>query len=203
MGTETQPKTKKRDELAKNLDIPVTHDSQKFPWHFRSAYAPTENSRSYDKFVYYMNLDIQERYLKRVAEHFDCDYTYLTTQAKKHQWKIRAAAHDEHKALEKAERDREERHQAHIVKLEQFRGRSEQLGAGLITAAAQLLQAANHSINQIKARGDVLDTRLISGALNASAKCAEAGRLLTAQSLGIDALVSGLDDADGSPDDYT
>lgn len=173
-----------------------------FPWSFRSSLAPNESRKAYQRFLRYLELG-DGRTITAISNEFAISLPVVCTTSKKNNWKMRAAAYDENIAIVNAEKERQQRHGEHMEKLEAFRSRTEQLGSGLIASAAQLLQVANQSIQEIRARGDVLDQRLISSALQAAAKCSIEGRSLIGSSLGVDALLSGIEDEDGSGERYT
>lgn len=139
----------------------------------------------------------------KTAEHFGISLPVISRIARNNQWAVRAAAYDEYQALYKADQERNRRHDEHKSKLESFRTRSEKVGEAMIAAAAQLLQQANMTIQEMKAHGETLDRKLLSSALQASARVAESGRLLMSQSLGVDALLSGIDGAEGDGEEYT
>lgn len=190
------------DPLPAKVKVPDTTVDLRRPWEYRSAFAGKETQKAYLRFEYYLSLG-GKRTLSNVADHFSVALPIISVQAKKGQWRTRAAAFDEFEALRKAEEEREERHNSHLEKLKSFRERSEQLGMGLIGAGAQLLSIANASIAEMKSKNETLDRRLIASSLNASAKVAECGRILMAQSLGVDALLTGVDGADGDGDEFT
>lgn len=173
-----------------------------FPWSFRSSLSPNESRKAYQRFLRYLELG-SGRTLTAISNEFNVSMPVISKIAKNNSWKMRAAAYDENIAIINAERERQSRHNEHMEKLEAFRSRTEQLGSGLIASAAQLLQVANQSIQDIKARGDTLDQRLIASALQAAAKCSVEGRSLIGSSLGVDALLSGIEDEDGSGTKYT
>jgi hypothetical protein len=179
-----------------------TDPNDKYPWDYRSLIVPNEKKPTWEKMIYWFQLGKGRTYSK-VAEHFDISIVAVSRTAKMNLWKQRLEAWNEHYILKQTEQLRADRHNEHMKKLETFRERSEALGTGLISAGAQLLRAANKSITEMQETGETLDRRLISGALNASAKVAEAGRILMAQSLGVDALMSGLDGAEGDLDEYS
>jgi hypothetical protein len=182
---------------------PVGTDvSERYAWDYRSSLALTETKMGWARMIYWFQLGSGRTYSK-VAEHFNVSIPNIARIAKVYNWKVRLEAWNEHYILKQTEDFRVERHNKHMEKLEAFRERSEALGTGLISAGAQLLRAANKSINEMQETGETLDRRLIAGALNASAKVAEAGRVLMAQSLGVDALMSGLDGAEGDLDEYS
>lgn len=181
--------------------IHVQKDTPTWPWSFRSTYSPREHESTYRQFRYWVSLGEVRTYHK-CAIKFGLTIQTVSINARKNRWKDRLKAYLDYRIVEKAENEREKRHNDHLNKLEQFRVRSEQIGVGLITASAQLLQAANNSILEMKNRNETLDRRLIAGALNASAKCADAGRMLVAQSLGVDALIAGVEGADGDSEAY-
>jgi hypothetical protein len=173
-----------------------------FPWSFRSSLASTESWECYTRFKYFIEMG-DDASLNKVAIRFGVSHGTIANASRKYQWRLRRDAYLEHRGVELAEIQKQERHNDHLERLESFRMRSEQVGLGLIGAGAQLLQTANISIAEMKKNGETLDRRLIAGALNASAKVAEVGRMLVAQSLGIDALMAGLDDATGESDPYS
>jgi hypothetical protein len=182
---------------------PVGADvSEKYPWDYRSSFALTETKNGWSRMIYWFQLGGGRTYTK-VAQHFGVSLPSIVRIAKTYNWKQRLEAWNEHYILQQTEQFRIDRHNEHMKKLEAFRERSEALGTGLISAGAQLLRAANKSIAEMQEAGETLDRRLISGALNASAKVAEAGRVLMAQSLGVDALMSGLDGAEGDLEEYS
>jgi hypothetical protein len=191
-----------KNQLPKKLKVPDSLSGIRTPWEYRSAFAPRESRKAFERFEYYLSIK-DGRTISKVAIHFHVSLPSISTQAAKGQWLSRAAAFDEFEALRKADEEREQRHNTHLGKLETFRDRSENLGTGLIGAAAQLLQAANASIAEMRANGETLDRRLIASALNASAKCSESGRVLMAQSLGVDALLTGVDGAEGDADEFS
>jgi len=164
-------------------------------WDFRSPSAPREHRATYIQFQKYLELG-EGRSLKKIADLFHISPPSVIRCAKNNHWKERAADYDREMPLLRLEQERIARFQEHSEKLESFRTRSETLGTALITASARLLQTANATLAAMQENGEQLDRRLLSGALNASAKVAEAGRTLMAQSLGVDALLTGIQGAE-------
>jgi hypothetical protein len=198
----SSPQVTESDKTLPKIKAPDSTTGLRAPWEYRSSFAKRESRKAFERFCYYLEIK-DGRSLSKVSIHFNVSLPSISVQAAKGQWLTRAAAYDEFEALRRADEEREARHNTHLGKLETFRDRSENLGAGLIGAAAQLLQAANASIAQMKAAGETLDRRLIASALNASAKCSESGRVLMAQSLGVDALLTGVDGAEGDAEDFS
>lgn len=184
------------------VEVPDQIPSSIRPWDFRSSLAPTERRLAFKRFQHYIGQG-PGRTLSETSHFFRVSLPVISRSAKKYHWITRAAAYDEFKALYDAEQAREKRHQEHLQKLESFRNRSEKVGEAMIAASAQLLQQANATIQEMKAQGETLDRKLLASALQASARVAESGRLLMAQSLGVDALISNIDGADGESDDYS
>lgn len=181
--------------------IPVAKDKARWPWSFQSNLSPNEQEKVYRQFRYWVSLG-EGRTFEQCAIKFGVTIQTISINARKHKWKDRLKAYLDYQVVERAELERSKRHAEHLEKLEQFRSRSEAIGVGLITASAQLLQTANNTIAEMRAKNETLDRRLLAGALNASAKCADAGRMLVAQSLGVDALIAGVEGADGDSELY-
>ena len=183
---------------------PVVPDStgRAFPWSFRSSYAPTEGRKSYARFQYFLSMGV-DRTLSKVAFKYDIAISTVSKAAKDYQWKVRAAGYDENKAIMDAENDRRERHESHLAKLEAYRSKNEQLGGALGMAAVRLLQHADKTLTEMKDNGETFDRRLVSSALLTAAKLADMSKSLVATSLGVDALVAGLEGAEGDDDAYT
>jgi predicted DNA-binding protein YlxM (UPF0122 family) len=192
------PKTLNAEKKASSQDTPRLTRSVKGPvrtWDFRSSSAPTERKATYIQFQKYLELG-EGRSLQKIADLFEISICSVSRCAKNNHWKERAADYDRELPLLRLEQERLARFQEHSEKLESFRTRSETLGTALITASARLLQTANATLAAMQENGEQLDRRLLSGALNASAKVAEAGRTLMAQSLGVDALLTGIQGAE-------
>jgi hypothetical protein len=181
--------------------VPVQSSDLKQAWSYRSDYAPNESKKGYIRFISWVN-DGEKRDLLNTARFFSVNLQTLARQAKLGNWIERLRLYEEFAELKAAEKAREKRYIEHTEKLEAFRARSEAIGGGLVSASAQLLAQATRAIQEIKESGNVLDPRLIAGALNAASKCAESGRLLAAQSLGIDSLLIGISE-DGDSSEYS
>lgn len=181
--------------------IPTKKEAGRWPWSFQSSLAPNEYEITYRQFRYWVSLG-EGRTYDQCAIKFGVTIQTISINARKHKWKERLKAYLDYQVVERAESERSKRHAEHLEKLEQFRSRSEAIGVGLITASAQLLQTANNTIAEMRSKNETLDRRLLAGALNASAKCADAGRMLVAQSLGVDALIAGVEGADGDSEGY-
>lgn len=188
-------------KFPKVLRVPDTVPANIHAWSFKSTLAPTETAKAYARFRRFMEMG-EGRLLSKLAIEYGVSLPVISRAASKYHWVSRIAAYEEWVAIKAAEEERDERHREHIERLASFRTRSEQMGTGLLSTGAQVLSVANQAIQDMKARGDVMDMRLLASALGAAAKCVTEGRNLTAQSLALEALLSGIDDAGNELDSF-
>ena len=182
-------------EQRPSVSVPDTLPNRLQPWEYKSSLAPTETRKGYARFREWMDMG-EETTLSAYASHIKVSLPVVSRMANKYHWRERAAAFREHQAITKTEREREQRHNDHVSKLESFRVRNEQLGNALFSSAAQLLQQANSTIVQMKAQGATLSERTLASALQAAVKCSEQGKAMTGSALGVEALLLGINDGD-------
>ena len=180
-------------EQQPSVSVPDTLPNRLQPWEYKSSLAPTETRKGYARFREWMDMG-EETTLSAYASHIKVSLPVISRMSNKYHWRERAAAYREQSAIMKTEIEREKRHEEHQQRLEGFRVRSEQIGTGLLSASAQLLQQANNTINEMKKNGETLDRRLLAGVLQAAVKCSDQGRQLIGSSLGVEALLMGISD---------
>lgn len=163
-------------------------------WHFRSKLAPTEKNESWIMLKWYVMNDA-EYTLLNITEHFKLPLYKVEVLAKRYNWAERKEAFLAWDLAWSIERERETRHIEHREKLEAFRLRTEQIGNGMIQSAAQLLSLCNKTMLIMSSNNEEIDRRLLSSALNAAAKVADAGRMMAGQSIGVDAVLGAIDDS--------
>ena len=161
------------------------------PWDYKPHLAKNELEIEYKWFLLFLQDSKSNlgRSLLNVSAHFDVTLEEVSKVSEKNHWKLRAKAFDDHLLLQRMDEERIKRHNQHMEKLEGFRRKSETLGTALITSGAQMLNVAHRTLQEMQESGETLDRKLLAGALNAAAKVAESGRLLTGQSLGVEELI--------------
>jgi hypothetical protein len=114
--------------------------------------------------------------------------------ATKNCWAKRAAEYDRHQLQLKLQLEQDERAKIHKQKLEDYREQQEFLGRSLSADAAKIAALVSQSLDSMLANNRGLDVRDIPAILNAAAKAAEMGRNLQSSALGVDQLLTALEE---------
>jgi hypothetical protein len=95
---------------------------------------------------------------------------------------------------ERLKLEQDERAKIHKERLEDYRLQQEFLGRSLSSDAAKLAALVNSSLDSLLREGRNLDVRDIPAILNAANKAAEVGRNLQSSALGVDQLLTALEE---------
>jgi len=166
-------------------------------WLKRSYLAPNETDKEFELFKVYC-LQGGGRSLLYISRIANITPNTLNKIAQRNNWKRRVSDYDTAQLALKIKQSQDSKHQLHIQKLEQYRQETESLGKQLTLNAARIAFLANSSIGRLIDEERTLDVRDLPSILNTAAKLAEVGKNLQSSSLGVESLLSAIEDSDVS-----
>lgn len=162
-------------------------------WDFASKIAKYESRKEYELFSVWLGLG-RGRSNKYIALTFSYTEAHICKIAEKNNWGRRAADYDRYELQQRLKIEQEERAKIHKEKLEEYRSQQEFLGRSLSADAAKMAALVNRALTTMLASDRELDVRDIPGILNAANKAAEVGRNLQSSALGVDQLLTALEE---------
>jgi hypothetical protein len=165
-------------------------------WERGSRFCKYETEKEFKLFSFWVNLNggrstTSYRYLSLT---FNLPEEHILKIATKNCWAKRAAEYDRHQLQLKLQLEQDERAKIHKQKLEDYREQQEFLGRSLSADAAKIAALVSQSLDNMLANNRELDVRDIPAILNAAAKAAEMGRNLQSSALGVDQLLTALEE---------
>lgn len=116
--------------------------------------------------------------------------------ATKNNWDLRASDYDRHQLQIMAAAENTRRAVEHRRKLEEYRQQQEFIGRSLSSDAAKLAAIVGNTLDRFMSSDREIDIRDLPAVLNAANKAAEVGRNLQSSSLGVDQLLTALEEVD-------
>lgn len=165
-------------------------------WERGSRFCKHETEKEFKLFSFWVNLNggrstTTYRYLSIT---YSLPEEHILKIATKNCWAKRAAEYDRHQLQLKLQLEQDERAKIHKQKLEDYREQQEFLGRSLSADAAKIAALVSQSLDNMLANNRELDVRDIPAILNAAAKAAEMGRNLQSSALGVDQLLTALEE---------
>ena len=151
-----------------------------------------ENDKEYRAFQTYMNLGSGRSYAA-VAEICELAEATIQSYADRYEWQRRAAKWDQ-KQLTAAFRDANKMERTrHRQSIEKFRSAQQEQAEKFVAVSNDLMAVIQKRIEKADAEGEEIPMALVSGLMRAAANISEQGRQAWATSLGINELMSVVD----------
>ena len=165
-------------------------------WNRGGRFSRYESEKEFGLFDFWLKLGggrstTSYRYLSIT---YNLPEEHILKIANKNCWAKRAAEYDRHQLQLKLQLEQDERAKIHKQKLEDYREQQEFLGRSLSADAAKIAALVSQSLDNMLASNRELDVRDIPAILNAAAKAAEMGRNLQSSALGVDQLLTALEE---------
>lgn len=165
-------------------------------WMKRSYLAVNETDKEFELFRIYCMYG-GGRSLQYISTVSNVTPSILHKLSKQNNWKRRAEDYDRAELVKKMQQVQTSKHELHIKKLEKYREEQEALGQQLTLNAARIAFLANNTLSKMLDEDKELDVRDLPGMLNVAAKLADVGKNLQSTSLGVDNLLTALEEAEG------
>lgn len=175
---------------------PGTNSSSSYqPWMKRSKFAPLETDREYLLFNTYL-LNQGGRSLTCMSRVSNLGVQTLQKISVKNSWRQRAEEYDRYVLVNKLKQAETKRHEEHLKKLEQYRQDQESLGQQMTLNAARIAFLSSVTLEKMLTSEKELEIRDMPAMLNTAAKLAEVGKTLQSSALGVDNLLSAIEDSE-------
>lgn len=171
------------------------HANKSDTWSIRCGGAVNETEKEYDYFQIYRDSG-EGRSITHIKQLFNLSPSSIKQIAEKNYWKERVSDYDRFILVQKVKLEQTNKAKAHIRRLEQYRLQQEMIGRDFSIAAARVAGIANKQLELMLAAGGLVDPEKLPAYLNAAAKLAEVGKSLQAGALGVDALLTALEESD-------
>ena len=162
-------------------------------WERLSRLARNESEKEFELYNFWMGLG-RGRSIKYLAITYNLPESHIDKIATKNNWIRRGGDYDRFQLQERLKLEQDERAKIHKERLEDYRLQQEFLGRSLSSDAAKLAALVNSSLDSLLREGRNLDVRDIPAILNAANKAAEVGRNLQSSALGVDQLLTALEE---------
>lgn len=184
-NTVSQPTTPTNNSNSHNLKS----------WSKRSDLAPNETDKEFEMFKVYCMYGggRSHQYVSQITN-FGLGTVKIIAQ--RNNWTRRSGDYDRWQLTRKIKEAQTSRHEEHIRKLEVYREEQEALGKQLTLNAARIAFLANSTLAKMLDEDKDLDIRDVPGILNTAAKLAEVGKNLQGTALGVDQLLSAIEDSE-------
>ncbi len=173
----------------------VMDDTVNQSWQFRSKLATNETEKEYLIFKFWLDAG-SGRSKQYVSKVYNLTENSIFKVANKNNWDLRATDYDcfQLQLMTAAENSR--RAQLHKQKLEEYRQQQEFIGRSLSSDAAKLAAIVSNTLDQFMLNDRLVDIRDLPAVLNAANKAAEVGRNLQSSALGVDQLLTALEECE-------
>lgn len=162
-------------------------------WEFRSRMAKFESEKEFSMFRIFCEAG-SGRSTKYISFTYNLPESRVLKIADKNNWAKRAADYDKNQLQIMLAQERTARAEEHKRKLEEYRMQQEFIGRSLSADAAKLAAIVSNTLDKFIAEERQLDVRDLPAMLNAANKAAEIGRNLQSSSLGVDQLLTALEE---------
>lgn len=181
-------------KVSNNFAANSTAQTLKEAWTKRSVYAANETDSEFKLFEIYRNCG-GGRSLQYVAKITNLALSRIHKVAEANKWRERTAAWDRHILAQNVEAATGARHEEHLKQLEMYRKEQQAIGQQMSVAAMRLAVLANNTLSEWITKEQNIDARDLPALLNAMAKIAGTGKDLQANSLGVDQLLSAMNES--------
>ena len=196
------------DSLLQN-ELSLAHDSQatdnhlinvssatnKKSWEKSSRYAPYETEKEFEIFKLWL-LAGSGRCKQYLSTIYNLPNSRINQISARNNWDQRAQDYDREQLQIILATEQDERAKRHKEKLEEYRVQQEFIGRTLSADAAKIAAMVSRTLDKFMENDRDLDIRDLPVLLNAANKAAEVGRNLQSSSLGVDQLLTALEEFD-------
>lgn len=184
------------DEKNFSLIAPLTTQSKNSnSWAYRNGFAQNETQKEFNIFQIFLHAGTG-RSITYLQTLYNLSLAKIKSISEKNNWDQRVADYDRFVLSEKLKNEKGKRQEEHKRKLEEYRQMQELLGRQLTIDAAKIAMLANKTLDSYIENERELDIRDIPGLINSAAKIAEIGKNLSGTALGVDELLTALEEAD-------
>lgn len=170
----------------------VTQDQS---WDFRSKLAQFETEKEFSIFSFWLESG-RGRSKQHTAKVFNLTDSAMIKLSAKNNWDLRAADYDRYQLQLMVAADNTARAEEHKRKLEEYRMQQEFIGQSLSSDAAKIAALVSGTLNRMLEESTRIGVRDLPMLLNAANKAAEVGRNLQSSALGVDQLLTALEEVD-------
>lgn len=167
----------------------------KYSWLKNSYLAQNETEKEFELFTVFINCG-GGRSISYISQITNLTSNAINKIAQRNNWQRRAADYDTHVLAQKLQEAKTARHERHLRQLEQYRQQQETLGHQMSLNAARISFLANKKLSSLLDSEQDLDIRDMPSLLNTAAKLAEVGKNLQSSALGVDQLLSAIEEAE-------
>lgn len=164
-------------------------------WSIRSGGASSETEKEYSYFQIYRDTG-EGRSITHIRQLFNISQSAIRQIAEKNNWKERVSDYDRFILVQKVKLEQTNKAKQHISRLNEYRVQQELIGRDFSIAAARIAAVANKQLELMLVAGGLVDPEKLPSYLSAAAKLAEVGKQLQANALGVDALLTAMQDTD-------
>lgn len=168
---------------------------KEYSWLKNSYLAPNESEKEFELFTVFVNCG-GGRSISYISQITNFTSNTINKIAQRNNWQRRAADYDTHMLAQKLQEAKTARHERHMRQLEAYRQQQETLGHQLSLNAARIAFLANKKLSQMLDSEQDIDVRDMPSLLNTAGKLAEVGKNLQSSALGVDQLLSAIEEAE-------
>lgn len=181
------------DSTTVSVSTTLSDDMQ--TWSYRHRLASGESEKEYFVFKFWLEAGSgrSKQYTSKV---YNIPESRILQIAAKNNWDLRAADYDRYQLQLMSQAENSRRAQLHKQKLEEYRQQQEFIGRSLSADAAKLAAIVSSTLDKFMLSDREIDIRDLPAVLNAANKAAEVGRNLQSSSLGVDQLLTALEEVD-------
>jgi hypothetical protein len=178
-----------------NNSTSVIDDTENQTWQRNAKVAINETEKEYFIFKFWLDSG-RGRSKQYTAKVYNLTEATIYKIANKNNWELRAADYDRYQLQQMTAAENSRRAQLHKQKLEEYRMQQEFIGRSLSADAAKLAALVGNTLDKFMSSDREIDIRDLPAVLNAANKAAEVGRNLQSSSLGVDQLLTALEEYD-------
>lgn len=170
----------------------VSNDTVK-SYSYRSLLAPFESEKEFSMLNFWLQAG-SGRSIKYISLTYNLPESAINKVAEKNNWAKRAADYDRDNLQLMLQQEKNQRAIEHKRKLEEYRLQQEFIGRSLSADAAKLAAIVSNTLDTYISENRQVDMRDLPALLNAANKAADIGRNLQSSSLGVDQLLTALEE---------
>ena len=170
----------------------VSNDTSK-SYSYRSLLAPYESEKEFSMLSFWLQAG-SGRSIKYITLTYNLPESTINKIAEKNNWAKRAADYDRDNLQLMLQQEKSQRAIEHKRKLEEYRMQQEFIGRSLSADAAKLAAIVSNTLDTYISENRQVDMRDLPALLNAANKAADIGRNLQSSSLGVDQLLTALEE---------
>lgn len=179
-----------------SLIAPLSHSlSNNETWAYRGGFALNESQKEFNMLKIYLESGSGRSY-NYLQLLYKISPSTIKKIADRNNWAQRIADYDRHILAQRLASEKTERQQEHKRKLEDYRQQQEFLGRHLTSNAAKIAAMSARVLDSYLENDREIDLRDVPSLMSTAAKIAEVGKNLQGSALGVDELLTALEEAD-------